>query len=98
MSYRDGFPHLYSIQHNVNGKPILLTPGSFMLEQMTLAPDRRFVVYNANTGSDRNALDRRHLFKVPVNSATPTPLTAGVGIEWSPTVTADGQTTAYLGS
>src|SRR3989454_940468 len=97
MLYRDGFPHLYSIQHpGSGGQPMLLTPGSFMVEQMTLTPDRRFAIYNANTGSDRSDLARRHLYKVPVNAATPTPLTSGTGIEWSPVVTADGQTVAFL--
>jgi dipeptidyl aminopeptidase/acylaminoacyl peptidase len=99
MSYRDGFPHLYSLHHpGSNSKPLLLTPGSFMVEQMTLTPDRRFVIYNANTGPDRRDIDRRHLYKVSVSAANPTPLTTGAGIEWSPVVTADGQTIAYFGS
>ena len=99
LSYRDGFPHLYSIQHpGPNGKPTLLTPGSFMVEQVMLTPDRRFAIYNANTGSDPGDIDRRHLFKVPVNAATPTALTSGAGIEWSPVVTADDQTVAFLRS
>ncbi len=99
MSYRDGFPHLYSLQHpGSTGKPLLLTPGQFMVEHMTLTPDRRFVIYNANTGPDRNDVDRRHLFKVPINAATPAPLTSGTGIEWAPVVTADSQAIAYLSS
>src|SRR5262249_19762791 len=99
MLYRDGFPHIYSIQHPGSGsKPMLLTPGQFMVEQMTLTPDGRFVVYTANTGPDRSDIDRRHLFKVPINSATPTALTPGKGIEWSPVITADGQTIAFLGT
>src|SRR5262249_6871910 len=77
-------------------RPMLLTPGSFMVEQVTLTPDRRSIIYNANTGADRNDLDRRHLFKVPINAATPIPLTTGPGIEWSATVTADGQNIAFL--
>jgi dipeptidyl aminopeptidase/acylaminoacyl peptidase len=97
MSYRDGFPHLYALEHpGRNRRPLLLTPGPFMVEQVTLTPDRRTIIYNANTGPDRNDLDRRHLFKVPVDAATPTPLTMGAGIEWSPTMTADGQTIAYI--
>jgi dipeptidyl aminopeptidase/acylaminoacyl peptidase len=67
-----------------------------MVEQVTLSPDRRTIIYNANSGPDRNDVDRRHLFKVPINAATPTALTTGAGIEWSPAVTADGQTLAYL--
>jgi dipeptidyl aminopeptidase/acylaminoacyl peptidase len=99
-SYRDGFPHLYSIRRpEAGGKPVLLTPGSFMVEHLTLTPDGRFVIYNANAGPDRSDIDRRHLFKVSVNAAPPTPpvpLTTGKGIEWGPVVTADGQTVAFL--
>jgi dipeptidyl aminopeptidase/acylaminoacyl peptidase len=99
MSYRDGFPHLYSLQHpGAGSRPTLLTPGAFMVEQVTMTPDRRALVYNANTGSDPNDIDRRHLFKVPVAGGAPTALTNGNGIEWSPAVTADGQTIAYLNS
>jgi dipeptidyl aminopeptidase/acylaminoacyl peptidase len=99
LAYRDGYPHLYSIQHpGAGGKPLLLTPGSFMVEQFTLTPDRRFIVYTANTGADREDLDRRHLFKVPINAATPTPLTSGKSIEWSPIVTSDNRTVAFLRS
>ena len=100
LSYRDGWPHLYSIRHPTTetSRPMLLTPGSFMVEQVTLTPDRRFVIYNANTGGDRADFDRRHLFKVPVDAATPAPLTSGAGIEWSPAVLADGQTVAFLTS
>ena len=99
LSYRDGWPHLYSMHHPTEGgRPTLLTPGSFMVEQVTLTPDRRFVIYNANAGPDRGDVDRRHLFKVPVSAATPAPLTSGAGIEWSPVVLADGQTVACLTS
>jgi len=98
MSYRDGFPHLYSLQYpgSKNNRPTLLTPGSFMVEQVTLTPDGSSIIYNANAGPDRNDLDRRHLFKVPINTASPIALTSGTGIEWSPVVTADGQNVAYL--
>jgi dipeptidyl aminopeptidase/acylaminoacyl peptidase len=97
-SYRDGWPHLYSIRLRSDEPATLLTPGTFMVEQVTLTPDRRFAVYNANTGESANDVDRRHLFKVPVNAATPTPLTRGDGIEWNPAVTADGRTVAFLRS
>jgi dipeptidyl aminopeptidase/acylaminoacyl peptidase len=99
MSYRDGFPHLYSLQRpGQDSRPTLLTPGSFMVEHVTLAPDRRTIVYTANTGPDRSDLDRRHLFKVPIDTAKPTPLSSGTGIEWTPVVTSDGQSVAYLGA
>ena len=99
FSYRDGWPHLYSLQHpGKNTRPVLLTPGAFMVEQMALTPDRRFVIYNANAGPDRADGDRRHLFKVPIDAPTPTALTSGRGVEWSPVVTGDGRTIAYLTS
>ena len=98
LSYQDGWPHLYSIHHpDKGGTPTLLTPGAFMVEHVSLTPDRRFLVYSANTGADRHDIDRRHLFKVPVDgSAPPHALTSGTGLEWSPVVTGDGQTVAFL--
>ena len=50
-------------------KALLLTPGPFMVEFVSLTPDRKFVIYNANTGGDKDDIERRHLFKVPVNAA-----------------------------
>jgi len=98
LSYRDGFPHVYSLDRLASGgRPKLLTPGSFMVEQMTLSPDRRFVIYSANTGQDKDDLARRHLYKVPVDgSSPPVALTSGTGIEWGAAVTGDNQTVAFL--
>ena len=66
MSYADGWPHLYSVPL-AGGQAVLLTPGQFMVEHARLTPDRRFIVYSANTGTDRLDTDRRHIFKVPVD-------------------------------
>lgn len=97
MSYRDGFPHLYSIANpGKANRPLPITPGSFMVEHVTLTPDRRVAVYTANAGSNPSDFDRRHLFSVSVTAATPKPLTSGTGIEWSPVITGDGRTVAYL--
>jgi dipeptidyl aminopeptidase/acylaminoacyl peptidase len=96
-SYRDRFPHLYSIANPGKGsKPLSITPGSFMVEHVALTPDRRVAVYTANAGSDPSDFDRRHLFSVSVTAPTPRPLTSGTGIEWSPVITGDGRTVAYL--
>ncbi len=98
LSYQDGWPHLYAIQHPSQGAaPKLLTPGAFMVEHVALTPDRRFLIYSANTGADAHDVDRRHIFKVPVNgSSAPVALTSGTGLEWSPVVTGDGKTVACL--
>jgi dipeptidyl aminopeptidase/acylaminoacyl peptidase len=95
LSYHDGWPHVYSVPA-AGGRALLLTPGSFMVEYVTLTPDRRFVIYNANAGADKDDIERRHLFRVPVGASTPAAITRGTGLEWSPVVTANGRTLAYL--
>lgn len=97
LAYLDGWPHLYSIPAS-GGRAQLLTPGDFMVEHVALAPDRRTLVYSANTGSDKDDIDRRHLWKVPVDGARPVALTSGRGLEWAPVVTGDGATVAYVGA
>ena len=99
LLYRDGFPHAYSLDRpGSGGNPKLLTPGSFMVEQITLSPDGRSLIYSANTGTNKDDNDRRHLFRVSVDGGTPVMLTSGTGIEWSPVVTADNQSVAFLSS
>jgi len=93
----DGWPHLYSIA-KTGGDPLLLTPGDFMVEFVTMSPDRRFIVYNANTGPDSSDDDRRHLFRVPVDQARPVELTRGTDLEWGPVVTGDGRFIALITS
>ena len=97
LSYQDGWPHLYSVPI-AGGEPRLLTPGEFMVEYVTATPDRRFLVYNANTGADRDDVERRHVFRVAADgSGAAEPLTNGQGIEWMPVVSSNG-TLVYFGS
>jgi dipeptidyl aminopeptidase/acylaminoacyl peptidase len=93
----DGWPHLYSVPA-AGGTPTLLTPGEFMVEYVRMTPDRAAVIYNANTGGDKDDIERRHLFTVPVDRAAPAPLTRGYGIEWEPAVSGDGAMVAFIGS
>jgi dipeptidyl aminopeptidase/acylaminoacyl peptidase len=97
LSDVDGWPHLYSVPV-AGGDALLLTPGNFMVEYVTLTPDNRYLIYNANTGPDQDDSERRHLYRVPVDQAKPVALTTGGTIEWAPVVTADGSTVAYLGA
>jgi len=104
FSYRDGWQHLYAIQHpGKESKPVLLTPGNFMVEQVAFTPDRRAVVYNANTGADAADFERRHLYKVELGArgsglapSKAIALTSATGIEWNPVVTGDGKTLAFI--
>ena len=91
----DGWEHLYSVSA-AGGTPTLLTPGTYMVEHVTVSPDHSFIVYSANHGADPSDDDRRHLFRVPVDRPDATPITRGLGVEWTPVVTGDGSAVAYI--
>ena len=95
LSYLDGQPHLYSIPEN-GGEPLLLTPGNYMAEYISISADRTYMVFAGNAGTDADDIDRRHIVKVPVDKAQPVVLTPGKGLEWTPFVTGDGKYIAYL--
>ncbi|MGH8318508.1 MAG: S9 family peptidase [Steroidobacteraceae bacterium] len=85
MTDLDGWAHLYSMAAH-GGKPLLLTPGKFMVQDVALSRDSRSIFYSANTGTTKKDQGRRHLYSVPVDRAQPVALTAGTGLQWSPTV------------
>jgi len=95
LSYLDGWPHLYSIAEN-GGEPLLLTPGNYMAEYISISNDRRYLVFAGNAGTDADDIDRRHIVKVPVDRAEPVVMTSGKGLEWTPFVTGDGKYIAYI--
>lgn len=97
LSYADGWPHLYSMDGG-GGEPLLLTPGNYMVEYVRLSPDRRTLVFAANTGPNADDIDRRHVVAVPVDRAAPQVMTPGPGLEWSPIVTGDGRWIAFIGA
>lgn len=97
LSYHDGWPHLYSVPSS-GGEPTLLTPGSFMVEEFAVTPDREGIIYCANAGGHPDDIDRRHLFRVSADRADARPLTSGDGIEWAPAPADEGRTLAFLGS
>jgi Tol biopolymer transport system component len=97
LAYLDDWPHLYSVPAAGGSAPTLLTPGAFMVERFVVSRDRKFVIYDANTGTTAGDHDRRHLFKVPVERAAPEALTSGDTLEWRP-VAASAQTIAFVSS
>jgi dipeptidyl aminopeptidase/acylaminoacyl peptidase len=95
---KDGWLHLYAVPAS-GGTPTLLTPGAFEVEDVALSPDRTHVIYSSNQAAgDALDLDRRHLWSVAVAGGTPSALTRGAGIEWSPQPLGDGKAVAFLAS
>ena len=95
LSYVDSWPHLYSISET-GGEPMLLTPGRYMAEYISITPDRKYMLFAGNAGSDVDDIDRRHIVKVPVDKAEPKVVTPGKGLEWTPFMTGDGQHIAFI--
>ena len=95
LSYHDGWQHLYSIPES-GGEPTLLTPGNFMCEYIKLSPDKKSLVFTANTGDDEYDIDRRHIVKVSVDKSDMKVLTNGIGLEWTPLITGDLNNVAFI--
>jgi len=89
----DGWTHLYSISVD-GGNPTLLTPGDFEVEHVSLGPDRRTVVFSSN----QDDIDRRHIWRIDLTGGPAEAVTKGVGIEWEPSVTSDGEAIAFFRS
>src|SRR5438093_2130631 len=92
-SEEDGWQHLYTLAAE-GGAPKLLTPGNCEVEQWSLTPDNKSILFNSNCGD----VDRRHLWNVSVSGNPPTQWTRGDGIEWTPVMLNDRQTFTYLSS
>ncbi|HVR47510.1 MAG TPA: prolyl oligopeptidase family serine peptidase [Candidatus Binatia bacterium] len=88
-SEEDNWPHLYAVAA-AGGPARLLTPGSFMVEDVSVSPDLQSVVYSANTGATPGDDDRRHIFMVDVGTANIFQLTKGAGSDWQPVALAGG--------
>ncbi|HKT32679.1 MAG TPA: LpqB family beta-propeller domain-containing protein [Gammaproteobacteria bacterium] len=91
----DNWPHLYLVSAN-GGNARLLTPGKFMIEDLAVASDGKFLVYSANSGSTPGDDDRRHLFRVAVSGGAPQAVTSGTHSQWSPVLTNAGKSLAFV--
>jgi dipeptidyl aminopeptidase/acylaminoacyl peptidase len=80
LSTQDNWPHLYSISVT-GGEPLLLTPGDFTVEYISLAPDKMHLIFSSNTGPDKLDIDRRHIGMVSVDKQDMKIITPGDGIE-----------------
>jgi len=92
-SEQDGWNHLYSVAV-AGGQPTLLTSGNFEVEDVTLAADKKSVLYSSN----QDDVDRRHIWRVAISGGTPQSVTHGETMEWTPVETGRGNYLACLGS
>jgi len=92
---KTGWKLLWSVSAS-GGEPTLLTPGTFEVEYVRLAPDRRTVWFNSN----QDDMHRRDLWKVAVTGGPPVAVTRTTDIEWEPTPldAGDDPPLAYLRS
>ena len=93
LSEIDNWPHLYSVPAT-GGTVTLLTPGAFMVEHVAQSRDRRFMIYDANTGATKDDDDRRHLFRVSVDKSDVKALTSGEDLQMVPVI-ASADAVAY---
>ncbi|RAV29658.1 S9 family peptidase [Sinomicrobium soli] len=94
-SYHDGWQHLYAVPSN-GGKELLLTPGDFMVEEISLNEKGDQLIFSANTGKTAGDIDRRHIGVVSVDKPDMELLTQGDGAETSPVFLEN--TVAFLSS
>src|SRR5258708_28949947 len=92
-SEKDGWAHLYSISSG-GGALTALTPGNFEVENVTLSPDKSFIIFSAN----KDDIDRRHLWRVSVSGGAPEQITKGEGIEMVPLLFDNGRPIGFFHS
>lgn len=89
---KGGWLRLWSVPAQ-GGTPALLSPGEHEVQRVSVSPDRRRVHFDSN----RDDIDRRHVWSWEVGDAVPTLRTPGVGLEWGPVETGEGHL-AFTGS
>ncbi len=89
---KDGWRRLWAVPAS-GGEARLLTPGAHEIQHMRLGPDGRRIVFDSN----RDDIDRKHVWSVSATDREPSALTPGDGVEWAPVLTASGDV-AFLGS
>ncbi|PZX51949.1 prolyl oligopeptidase family serine peptidase [Algoriphagus chordae] len=95
QSYEDGWQHLYHLDVG-SGNTKLLTPGDYMVEQIKISPDRKRLIFAANTGNTPEDLDRRHIGSITISTAQLSWETEGEGIEAYPVWLGDQDKKAYF--
>jgi dipeptidyl aminopeptidase/acylaminoacyl peptidase len=97
VSSHDGWSHVYSLPAG-GGSAIPLTPGSFMVEHLSLSPDQQWMYLSVNSGKDPKDIDRRHIARVRVDKPGLEVLSPGADLQWTPMVTGDSKYITFLTS
>jgi dipeptidyl aminopeptidase/acylaminoacyl peptidase len=90
LSAETNWQQLYSVPASGRGIATRLTADGFMVEHVTLTPDRSAVLFSANTGPAAEDDTRRHILRVAVSGGPAEQLSQGEGIEWQPAGTVAG--------
>lgn len=80
-----GWIHVHALDAARGGTPRALTQGAFEVESFLLDREGRALIYAANAGD----IDRRHVWRRPLDGGAPAQLTSGAGIESHPAMAAD---------
>lgn len=89
VSEKSNWPNLYEVSAS-GGAPRDISPGSYMIEDTSIAPDKQSVYYTANTGSTPGDNARRHIFRSSAGGATHEVVTKGDDSQWWPAALAGG--------
>jgi dipeptidyl aminopeptidase/acylaminoacyl peptidase len=91
FSEHEGWLHLYSV--SVDGRNFVsLTPGEFEVENVAVSPDGKTIFFNSN----KDDIDRRHIWAVPASGGKIQQITSGKGIEWSPVLSSSGRFLIFI--
>lgn len=94
-SYHEGWQHLFAL--DISSKDLQsLTPGEYLVEQIKLSQNGNRVVFSANTGAEREDLDRRHIGSIDLQTKKLAWETSGTGIEAYPVGLGEGNKLAYF--
>ncbi len=89
ISEQSNWPLLYEVSAS-GGTARALTPGTFMVEDTSIAPDLASIYFTANSGSTPGDIVRRHVFRVNVAGGGAVPYTSGTDSQWWPAAIATG--------
>ncbi len=89
-SEHEGWMHIYSMRPD--GSDLQdLTPGRSEAEHSAVSPDGKYLYFSSN----KDDIDRRHIWRTPTEGGRPEAVTRGQGIETDPVVLASGRLIAY---